>query len=76
MDRARRDRMAAWAFYIGAIVLVFAIALGFGRGVGAIACVDIESQTKYETKFSIFSGCYVHVDGRWVPRESWRGEQE
>ncbi len=38
-------------------------------------CLDIEANTGHDTKMSAAVQCYVHVDGRWIPKDAWRGEQ-
>jgi hypothetical protein len=57
------------------IVFVAILMLGW-RGCEAIQCDEVGDATGKPTQFRFISGCYVKVDGRWVPRDSWRGEQE
>lgn len=35
-------------------------------------CADVQEETGVSTKWSILSGCYVQLDGKWVPEERWR----
>lgn len=57
---------------LGALVVML---LGL-RGCDAWQCSEVEATTGRSTQWRLISGCYVEVDGRWIPRDSWRGEQE
>lgn len=57
------------------LVALGAIMLGF-RGCGALQCDEVEQTTGRKTQFRLISGCYVQVEGRWIPQDSWRGEQD
>jgi hypothetical protein len=76
IERKMSDSVKAWGLMAGSLLMLFAVLLVWTRITGAVECLDLDSQTPYKTKFSVLSGCYVEVDGRWVPRDSWRGEQE
>lgn len=62
-----------------AVFVVVLVAAVFGGGVVGcekIKCLDVGETTGRKTYHSIYSGCYIEVDGRMIPRDSWRGEQE
>lgn len=53
-----------------------ALTVCVGVGCDKIECADVGATTGRETKHSVLSGCYVEVDGRMIPRDSWKGETE
>lgn len=50
---------------VAAIVIFYAIH-------GVVSCGDVEKQASVPTKWSFWSGCYVQLDGKWVPEARWR----
>ncbi len=42
----------------------------------AARCNEVHELTGKQTEWRLISGCYVKVDGRWIPMDAWRGEQE
>lgn len=34
-------------------------------------CGDFGRQVGYPVKWSVWSGCYVHIEGQWVPQENF-----
>ena len=66
--------------WLGVFVSVVAFILVFGSVVGVCvyaasrhSCAETGKTTGYETRYpSIWTGCQVKVDGRWVPRDTWR----
>lgn len=61
---------------LAAVVSAFLVMIVATVGMGKIGCDDLGDNSAVKTKYSWISGCYVHVDGRWIPRDSWRGEYE
>lgn len=64
-----------WLFVAGMVLLV-AVLIGGKYWLDSCSCDQLGEMTGKETKWRVLSGCYVKVDGRWIPRDSWRGEQE
>lgn len=60
---------------ITTIILIGFILIG-AKACSEFKCEDIESNSGIKTKFSWWTGCYVKVQGRWIPKDSWRGEYE
>lgn len=59
------------------LILVFmGLLLGGARGCDAWRCNQTQDMTGKRTQWRFVSGCYIEVDGRWIPKDSWRGEQE
>jgi hypothetical protein len=56
-----------------AVVLFFCAALWW---IPSAKCNQTADVTGKPTQWRLLSGCYVKVDGRWIPVGSWRGEQE
>lgn len=69
-----------WPFVVGGIavaVLCIPVAvksfIAGGRSIAETSCASFADQTGYETKVIIVNafdagGCFVSLDGRWVPR--------
>ena len=55
-------------------VPVILLLLG-ARGCEAISCADVSEVTGRRTNFRLISGCYIEVNGKMIPRDSWRGEE-
>ena len=51
-------------------VLIVSGAIAYGCS--TVSCSDTGAQSGLPTKFSIWSGCYVQIKGKWVPAKSWR----
>ena len=66
------------AWMVGVLVLVIPlIAIGGGAyGCSVASCSDTAEQANVPTKHSIWSGCYVQIDGHWVPADRWRSIEE
>lgn len=47
-------------------------ALSFSR----YQCADIGERSGRRTEWGIVSGCFIEVNGRMIPKDSWRGEYE
>jgi len=65
----------------GAISLVVTLAfLGLvlcGSACWSYTSCDQKGEvTGRETEWRLISGCYIKVEGRWIPEDSWRGEQD
>lgn len=54
---------------IGGITLLTLLLI---YGCTSYSCEDTGKQSGLETKYSIWSGCYVKLKDRWVPAERWR----
>lgn len=54
-------------------LLVVAALLGCRYGFRYWQCSDVGAESNKPTKYSVISGCYVQVDGKWLPAERWRG---
>ena len=63
----------AWVVVINvvAVAALFLAAIGWG----VLKCNDIETEAIRPTKYSVVSGCYVQIDGKWIPAERWRGAE-
>jgi hypothetical protein len=53
-------------------ILAIPAAWGVGRAWKAYRCADVADEAKLDTKYSIVSGCYVNIGGKWIPEERWR----
>lgn len=81
--------MANWANYsshyepwyltpIGMAVtgVAFIGIVGLALHLGNVAqCSEVGDVTGRRTDYRVLSGCYVEVNGRMVPLDSWRGEE-
>lgn len=39
-------------------------------------CNRLETNIETETKWDLFNGCFIKVNDRFIPQESWKGEQQ
>lgn len=58
----------------GSIFLIALLFLG-SFWLTSSSCEEVEQMTGYQTRWKPLSGCYVHVNDRWIPLDAWRGEQ-
>ncbi len=56
--------------------LLLALAMGGAATCSCAKCDELTDVSNRPTKWKLISGCYVKVEGRWIPRDSWRGEQD
>lgn len=52
-----------------------AVVLLCGKGCSAASCVESAEMTGRKTEYKMISGCFIEVNGRMVPLDSWRGEE-
>ncbi len=57
---------------IALIMLVFVLPSIFGQ----LQCNEVGDVTGRNTTYKLMSGCYIEVNGKMVPSDSWRGEQD
>jgi len=50
--------------------------VSFIHFVNVTDCNDISESTSYESKHITLGGCYVKIDGKWVPQENWLVSEE
>lgn len=67
--------------YIGVRVLfaTMLIVLYFcgAAWIGSTRCNTLEYTSGINTRYTgIFTGCYVKVNGKYIPQDNWRGEYE
>lgn len=41
----------------------------------AVSCDEVGEMSGRRVEYRLISGCYVEVNGRMIPRDSWRGEE-
>lgn len=46
------------------------------KGCEAVTCVDVGETTGRNVHWTFYSGCYVEVNDKMIPLDSWRGEQD
>lgn len=42
------------------------------KGCEAYKCSELRGQAEIQTKWHLVNGCFVRVDGKWIPDERWR----
>lgn len=61
-------------------VLVFVVLVGLvlivSCAVSDWQCGQIGEVSGKRTEYHVGSGCYIEVNGRLIPKDSWRGEEE
>lgn len=64
----------AFEVVVGLLMVTFAMLLVVGslRGCEAWTCDDMGRTAEVETKFDWLTGCYVKINGHWVPSSRWR----
>lgn len=61
-------------FAIGAVLLaMFVTGL---LGISRYQCNQVGDMSGKPTEYKLIGGCYVEVNGRFIPEENWRGEYE
>ena len=62
------------AVLLGIAALTVGVMAGVWHGMH-VSCLRLQEQTGYPTRMAgnMFSGgCYLYLDGRWIPEESFR----
>lgn len=58
-------------------VTIYLSILGIGAyGLTKAACNRLQATTGINTRYDLLNGCYVEVNGRFIPQENWRGEYQ
>lgn len=57
-------------------VVIVALLLVGSCAVSDWQCGQIGEVSGKRTEYYVGSGCYIEVNGRLIPKESWRGEEE
>lgn len=60
---------------VGVAALLAAIIM-IAIGMDHSACAQLAEVSGHKTQYYKLSGCYVRVNGRMIPKESWRGEKQ
>ena len=68
--------LPGWLHAILAALAIAAVLFVTAYAIPSCRCSDVADATGRDTQYRIISGCYVLVNDRWVPSDSWRGEQE
>lgn len=61
---------------IPSVVILLTVAIAMAVGCSVMACDSVETESDIRTKYSLLSGCYVEVGGKWVPLDRWRSIAE
>ena len=61
-------------FILGMVLIVLIILAAViipGLIISNFQCSQFGQQTEMQTTFRVLTGCYVQIDGRWVPQDSY-----
>lgn len=61
------------------IIFTVSLIVGFVfavRQYERLQCNRLSQTASVATRFDNINGCYVKVNGRFIPRENWRGEYQ
>lgn len=58
------------------MVLILGALTGGALAVHAAECSTIGEMSGRRTEWKVIGGCFVEVNGRLIPKDSWRGEED
>lgn len=70
-----RSWVVAITIFLG-VVLVFVGVLGAMVALATHSCHQVGDQMELSTEYRFPSGCYVEIDGEWIPGGSYRATDE
>lgn len=68
------DWLRVWVLCAVSVAAVAVVALGtafIANRVDEATCRQVAAKAGNPTKHAMMSGCWVKVDGRWVPYDKW-----
>lgn len=65
----------SFAVLIAFIVMFFLFA-GGAYGCSVMTCDNLGKEANVATKHNVLNGCFVNVDGKWIPEGRWRAVDE
>ncbi len=63
------------AMPIVAVIIIIIAGFGWGWHADHVDCLRLHEQTGYPTRMTGTmwgGGCYIHIDGRWIPDTRYR----
>lgn len=60
---------------VAVIAMLFLAAIMLARWADRESCEAIAKSGYHVEYRGLLEGCYVNINGRWIPRENWRVEQ-
>lgn len=57
------------------IAILFIVFASCGYFVEVESCNALQEESKLETKHEFWNGCFVKIDGKWVPQKNWKVER-
>lgn len=58
--------------FIAILMLVVTLFLVCALVAQRWSCNQLQSNTGYDTRYTIANGCLIHLQNGWVPDEKWR----
>lgn len=63
-------KFCAWPMVALVVFIAGTVALGYGCD--NYNCSNLGTISGKETRYDVISGCFVKIDGQWVPVSRWR----
>lgn len=60
------------ALFVAAVIGFLVLSFFCVASCEQYSCKKIGIETGLETKWDIWSTCYVKVNGKWIPKDVWR----
>ncbi len=76
MRRYKTEWYESWFVWFLSCGLLFGILVFGTTAINAASCKEVGQMTGRETTYKFLSGCYVKVNNRMIPADTWRGEQD
>lgn len=57
---------------VAIVSVCITLVIGAGIAAGSSQCKQFGKRSQVETTYEFPSGCFVKVDGQFIPRETWR----
>jgi len=63
-------------YQIVAAVVLFSAAFLFSYACNDLSCSSLGREAGVQTKYTALSGCFVKINGKWIPENRWRTIEE
>jgi hypothetical protein len=69
---AAPPKVPAWVGTLALGAFVALIVWALVDGLPRYSCATLEWETGTRTRYRLMAGCFVDIDGRWMPQRNWR----
>jgi hypothetical protein len=62
--------------YLITCAIVLLGAFCFSYACNDLSCSSLRQEAGVQTKYTVLNGCFVKINGKWIPENRWRTIEE